>query len=132
MRWERRVTGSALWLAPADVKSLWDFFIRAMGLFTGGLFILGLFTRCTSAGSALTGTVASVAVSGLCPSPALHGRGGGGLCYCRSRDRFGRDTKITHQRCHEELSEVSRDVNHALFRYSPGEQPIFFLNRRQK
>lgn len=57
-------TATALWIASAEVKSLWDLFIKIMGLFTGGLsglFILGLITTRTGALAALVGALASVA-----------------------------------------------------------------------
>jgi Na+/proline symporter len=57
-------TATALWMASADIKSLWDFFIGLFGLSIGplsGLFILGMFTRQTHGPGALIG----VTVSGM-------------------------------------------------------------------
>jgi SSS family solute:Na+ symporter len=57
-------TATALWLASADIKSLWDFFIGLFGLFIGplsGLFVLGMFTHRTHGQGALIG----VTVSGM-------------------------------------------------------------------
>ena len=57
-------TASALLMASADIKSLWDFFIAVFGLSIGplsGLFVLGIFTRRAHGLGALVG----VAVSGI-------------------------------------------------------------------
>ena len=58
-------TASALWMAATDVKSIWDFFQKTVGLFGGGLtglFILGLFTRRANGVGALIGAVTSAAI----------------------------------------------------------------------
>ena len=57
--------GAAVWLASADVRSLWDQFWAIVGLFIGGLsglFVLGIFTRRASAAGAMVGAIASGAV----------------------------------------------------------------------
>lgn len=51
-------TGFALLLASADIKSLWDTFMRVLGLFGGplcGVFLLGIFTKKANHFGALTG-----------------------------------------------------------------------------
>ena len=58
-------TVTALWMASADVKSLWDSFLAVVGLFIGGLaalFALGIFTRRAHWLGVLIGFLASVAV----------------------------------------------------------------------
>ena len=53
-------TASALIIAYADVKSLWDSFISILGLLGGamcGLFMLGIFTTKTNGKGALIGAV---------------------------------------------------------------------------
>lgn len=58
-------TGTALVLATWEVASLWDTFLRALGLFGGGLagvFALGIFTTRASASGALAGLLASAGV----------------------------------------------------------------------
>ncbi|BCS34239.1 sodium:solute symporter [Luteitalea sp. TBR-22] len=60
-------TASALGLATWDVRSLWDVFLQALGLFGGGLagiFALGIFTRRANAAGAVVGLVASALVLG--------------------------------------------------------------------
>ncbi|MEL6926866.1 MAG: sodium:solute symporter, partial [Bacteroidota bacterium] len=55
----------AMLMATSDIKSLWDEFIRVVGLITGGLgglFVLGMISRRANARGALTGLVASVIV----------------------------------------------------------------------
>ena len=56
----------ALFLASADIKSLWDSFIKVLGLFggsMGGLFILGIFTKKANGTGAVIGAL--LAFSGL-------------------------------------------------------------------
>jgi len=58
-------TGTALLLATWQMGSLWDTFLRALGLFGGGLagvFALGIFTTRANAGGALAGVAASALV----------------------------------------------------------------------
>ncbi len=73
LRWARGLTlllgllgtGSALWMTTMDIDSVWDQFWILVGLFIGGLtglFVLGIFTRRTSASGALIGAVCSAAV----------------------------------------------------------------------
>lgn len=55
-------TLSALVLATWDVRSLWDAFLQALGLFGGGLaglFVLGIFTQRATGGGAIIGFVTS-------------------------------------------------------------------------
>lgn len=55
-------TLAAMGIAAYDVKSLWDLFIRIMGLFVGslsGLFVMGLFLKRCHGGGALAGALAS-------------------------------------------------------------------------
>lgn len=57
-------TAAALLMASYDIKSLWDIFLRIVGLFGGGLagvFALGIFTRRANAAGALAGLVFSAA-----------------------------------------------------------------------
>lgn len=57
-------TGSALWMAASDVKSIWDVFQTLVGFFGGGLtglFVLGLFTRRAHGIGAIIGAVSSAA-----------------------------------------------------------------------
>ena len=61
-------TLSALALATWDVRSLWDLFLQALGLFGGGLagiFALGIFTRRAHGRGALVGFAASALVLAL-------------------------------------------------------------------
>ncbi|MCM4166546.1 N-acetylneuraminate epimerase [Arenibacter antarcticus] len=54
----------ALWMANANIKSLWDQFYRFLGLFTGGLggmFLLGMLTKRANS----TGTLMGLVVSGI-------------------------------------------------------------------
>jgi Na+/proline symporter len=56
-------TLSAILMISADIISLWDFFIKVVGLITGpmaGLFILGMFTRRTHGRGALAGMLISL------------------------------------------------------------------------
>ena len=56
----------ALFLASADIKSLWDSFIKVLGLFggsMGGLFILGIFTKKANGTGAVIGAL--LAFTGL-------------------------------------------------------------------
>ena len=49
-------------MATYEIKSLWDIFIKILGLFGGslaGLFALGIFTRRSNGPGALVGAVAS-------------------------------------------------------------------------
>ena len=58
-------TATALLIASFEVASLWDLFLKIVGLFGGsvaGLFALGIFTRRTHGMGALIGAVASAAV----------------------------------------------------------------------
>jgi Na+/proline symporter len=58
-------TVSAIVLALADVRSLWDFFQYLMGLFVGslaGLFLLGVFTNRANSRGAFVGALASAAL----------------------------------------------------------------------
>ncbi|MFQ6130522.1 MAG: sodium/solute symporter [Armatimonadota bacterium] len=58
-------TGAAILIAWYDMGSLWDLFIKVLGLFGGslaGLFILGIFTRRARGHGALVGAVASAVV----------------------------------------------------------------------
>jgi SSS family transporter len=70
LRWARWLTlllglfgtATALWMAAADIQSLWDQFWRLVGLFIGGLsglFILGIFTRRASSFGAWAGALGS-------------------------------------------------------------------------
>ena len=55
-------TGAALYLASADVRSLWDAYLGLLGLLgsgLAGLFILGIFSRRANGAGALAGAVAS-------------------------------------------------------------------------
>ena len=55
-------TASALVLATWDIRSLWDAFLQALGLFGGGLaglFVLGIFTRRATGPGAIVGFVVS-------------------------------------------------------------------------
>ena len=69
-RWLTVILGTigivtALLMATYEIKSLWDLFIRIVGLLgggLGGLFALGIFTRRANAHGALIGTVASTAI----------------------------------------------------------------------
>lgn len=57
--------GSALFLASADIKSLWDVFITILGLTGGalaGVFILGIFTRRANGVGTLIGAFSGAAV----------------------------------------------------------------------
>jgi len=60
-------TGFALFLAAADVKSLWDAFMAVIGLFggpMGGLFILGMFTeKANGKGSVIGAVIGALAVA---------------------------------------------------------------------
>ncbi|MBN1588586.1 MAG: hypothetical protein JW888_03635 [Pirellulales bacterium] len=73
LRWARLLTlllglfgtGTALWMAAVPIQSLWDQFLTIAGLFVGGLsglFILGIFTRRTSAVGAWIGALGSMVV----------------------------------------------------------------------
>ena len=58
-------TAVALLMATYDVKSLWDLFMKILGLFGGslaGLFALGIFTRRSHGCGALAGAVTSAFV----------------------------------------------------------------------
>ena len=61
------VTGTlmAVVIAALDIKSLWDVFLRILGLFGGGmagLFFLGLFTKRTNSAGVISGLVTSAIV----------------------------------------------------------------------
>ena len=58
-------TGAALWLAQVETRSLWDTFMRYLGLLTsvlGGLFLLGILTRRANATGALIGAAVATGV----------------------------------------------------------------------
>ena len=58
-------TGTALMMAQLDITSLWDVFLKIIGLFGGGLaglFVLGIFTRRAHGYGALAGFIISIAV----------------------------------------------------------------------
>lgn len=58
-------TGAALYLATADVRSLWDTYMSLLGLLAsglGGLFALGIFSRRANGTGALCGAVTSAVV----------------------------------------------------------------------
>ena len=60
-------TATALLMAGYNIKSLWDIFLRIVGLLGGGLagvFALGIFTRRANGAGALIGLIASAAVLG--------------------------------------------------------------------
>jgi Na+/proline symporter len=69
-------TMSALLLATWDIRSIWDMFLQAVGLFGGGLagiFALGIFTRRAHGAGAITGFVSSAVVLVLVQRPTpLH------------------------------------------------------------
>ena len=61
-------TGTALIMAKMDITSLWDVFLKIIGLFGGGLaglFILGIFTRKANGMGALAGFIVSMIVQVL-------------------------------------------------------------------
>ncbi len=58
-------TGAALYLATADVRSLWDTYMSLLGLLgsgLAGLFALGIFSRRATGAGALTGVLISAVV----------------------------------------------------------------------
>ena len=58
-------TGTAMVMAGGEIKSLWDQFMRILGLFGGslaGLFVLGIFTRRAHGTGAFIGAVVSALV----------------------------------------------------------------------
>jgi len=58
-------TVAGLLMAAYDIQSLWDFFLKILGLFGGslaGLFALGIFTRRANGPGALIGALASAVV----------------------------------------------------------------------
>ncbi|MBA4147483.1 MAG: sodium/solute symporter [Verrucomicrobia bacterium] len=60
-------TATALLMAGYNIKSLWDVFLRIIGLLGGGLagvFVLGIFTRRANATGALMGLIASAVLLG--------------------------------------------------------------------
>ncbi|MEM9819980.1 MAG: sodium/solute symporter [Bacteroidota bacterium] len=80
-RWATLLTGLlglglALLMAGADIKSLWDEFIKIVGLITGGLggiFLLGILSKRTSAIGALIGLLGSAIIQYfLAQSGAIH------------------------------------------------------------
>ena len=55
-------TAFAAWMALSDIKSLWDEFIKVLGLFAGGLgglFLLGMMTTRPSGSAAIIGLIIS-------------------------------------------------------------------------
>ena len=55
-------TAFAVWMALSDIKSLWDEFIKVLGLFAGGLgglFLMGMTTTRTSGKAAIAGLLLS-------------------------------------------------------------------------
>jgi SSS family solute:Na+ symporter len=57
--------GTALWMASSNIQSLWDIFIKILGLTGGalaGVFMLGVFTRRAHGTGTLIGAIAGVAV----------------------------------------------------------------------
>ncbi|MCG8586723.1 MAG: sodium/solute symporter [Pirellulales bacterium] len=57
--------GTALWIASADIRSLWDYFFQIAGLFGGGLaglFVLARFVPHASTNGALAGVITSFLV----------------------------------------------------------------------
>jgi Na+/proline symporter len=81
-------TGTAMLMATADIRFLWDFFIGLMGLFGGtlaGLFALGIFVRRTRTVHAWCGVAASFGLLVVVRSstdlhPLLYGAIGTGAC----------------------------------------------------
>jgi len=69
-------TGTAMVLATYEIKYLFEFFQKVLGLFGGGLagvFLLGVFTRRTNATGALTGlTVGGLATLGVAFFTSIH------------------------------------------------------------
>ncbi len=58
-------TVMALVIAALDIKSLWDVFLRILGLFgggMGGLFFMGIFTKRTNSAGVVCGLVCSAIV----------------------------------------------------------------------
>lgn len=58
-------TGTALWLATTDVRSLWDAYLSLLGLLgsgLAGLFALGIFSRRANGPGALVGAIAGAVV----------------------------------------------------------------------
>jgi len=58
-------TGCAVFIAGAEIKSLWDLFLALLGMLGGGLagvFALGVFTRRANGPGALLGIICSTAV----------------------------------------------------------------------
>lgn len=56
-------TGGALWLAVSDIKSVWDVFLKVLGLAGGalaGLFLLGILSRRANGTGAVCGAIVSV------------------------------------------------------------------------
>lgn len=56
-------TAGALWLAMSDIKSVWDVFLKILGLAGGalaGLFLLGILTRRANGTGAIIGAVTGV------------------------------------------------------------------------
>lgn len=61
-------TAFAAWMALSDIKSLWDEFIKVLGLFAGGLgglFLLGVATTRPSGAAAIAGLILSGIVQWL-------------------------------------------------------------------
>ena len=57
-------TGCAVFIAGAEIKSLWDLFLALLGMLGGGLagvFVLGIFTRRANGAGALLGIICSTA-----------------------------------------------------------------------
>lgn len=58
-------TGCAVFIAGAEIQSLWDLFLALLGMLGGGLagvFVLGIFTRRANGPGALLGIIVSTAV----------------------------------------------------------------------
>ncbi len=58
-------TAVAVWMAVADIKSIWDLFMSLLGLLSGGLgglFALGIFTRRANGVGGLVGLIASALI----------------------------------------------------------------------
>lgn len=113
-------TGSALVLATADVKSIWDTFMGLLGLLggpMGGLFALGMFTRRTHGIGAVVGLVCGATAvafvqNATTVSVVLHTAVGLFTCvvtgYLFSRLIPGPSKEISDLTVHT-LTKVSRD-----------------------
>jgi solute:Na+ symporter, SSS family len=69
-------TGAALYLASADIRSLWDAYLGLLGLLASGLaglFVLGIFSTRTTGTGALVGAIASaLALASVQRHTSLH------------------------------------------------------------